>query len=190
MNGDEMAAKEMVGQASKLWWVWVLTGVVWVIVALVILQFHAASLTTVGVLIGIFFLVAGIQEFLMAWLAEGWRWLWALFGVLFMIAGIVALAYPKNTVGSIANVLGFLFLLVGIFWIIESLATRTDNELWWLTLIAGILMIILAFWTGAQFLTTKVYTLLAFTGIWLLLHGITDIIKAFQIKKLGRMIAG
>lgn len=46
-------------------------------------------------------------------------------------------------------------------------------------LIAGILIVILAFWTGGQFFIDKAYTLLAFAGIWALLSGITDIIRAF-----------
>jgi hypothetical protein len=39
------------------------------------------------------------------------------------------------------------FLLIGAFWIAEAFAERPVNELWWLTQIAGILMVVLAFWT-------------------------------------------
>jgi uncharacterized membrane protein HdeD (DUF308 family) len=55
-------------------------------------------------------------------------------------------------------------------------------------LIAGILIVILAFWTGGQFFIDKAYTLLAFAGIWALLSGITDIIRAFQIRSAGRLV--
>ena len=47
-------------------------------------------------------------------------------------------------------------------------------------------MIALGFWVSGQFLMTKAYELLIFAGIWALLHGITDIIKGFQIKRLGQ----
>jgi len=53
---------------------------------------------------------------------------------------------------------------------------------------AGILMVVLAFWSSAQFLTTKAYTLLLFSGIWALLHGVTDIIKSFEIRKIKKMV--
>jgi uncharacterized membrane protein HdeD (DUF308 family) len=56
------------------------------------------------------------------------------------------------------------------------------NDLWWLGLIAGIIMIGLGFWVSGQFLLTKAYELVIFAGIWALLHGVTDIIKGFQIK--------
>jgi len=78
---------------------------------------------------------------------------------------------------------------VGIFWIIEAFAGREVNSLWWWGLISGIIMIVLGFWAAGQFWIEKAYTLLVFAGIWALLTGITDIIKAFQIKKLGKIVA-
>lgn len=182
-------AKEAVKAFSKFWWIELMLGIAWIIVALIILQFNSASITTIGIIVGIMFLVAGLQQFLVAAMAEGWKWLWIIFGVLFVIAGIVALAYPKNTFAALADALGFLFLIFGVFWTIEAFAVREANELWWLGLISGILMIILAFWTAGQFLTTKAYTLLVFAGIWALFKGFNDIIMAFQIKRLGKIVA-
>jgi Short repeat of unknown function (DUF308) len=178
--------RESLGDMSitRLWWLWLVTGVLWILIALVILQFDDASVTTVGVLIGIMFLLSGIQQFFVAAVAPVLKWLWIIFGVLFVIAGIIALISPENTFAAIADILGFLFLLVGVFWVIQAFIDRDVNELWWLGLIAGVLMIILAFWTGGQFFITKVYVLLVFAGIWALLQGVTDIVKAFQIRKL------
>jgi Short repeat of unknown function (DUF308) len=180
------AGGESLGDMSigRLWWLWLVTGIVWILIALVILQFDDASVTTVGVLIGIMFLFSGIEQFVVAAVAPSLRWLWIIFGVLFIIAGIIALISPENTFAAIADILGFLFLLVGVFWVIQAFVDRDVNELWWLGLIAGVLMIILAFWTGGQFFITKAYVLLVFAGIWALMHGVTDIVKAFQIRKL------
>jgi uncharacterized membrane protein HdeD (DUF308 family) len=85
--------------------------------------------------------------------------------------------------------LGFVLALVGIFWTVEAFATMTTNPLWWLGLISGIILIVLGFWAGGQFLTTQAYTLLIFAGIWAFLHGISDIIKAFAIKRVGKLVA-
>ena len=49
-------------------------------------------------------------------------------------------------------------------------------------------MVILAFWTGGQFFIEKAYVLLVFAGIWALMQGVTDIVRAFQIRKLGQMV--
>ncbi len=189
MEATDADVTEAVGMVSKWWWMWLVTGILWVVISLSILQFHGSSITTVGVIIGLMFLFMGIQDFALMFVAEGWKWLWGIFGFVFIVAGIVALASPKDTVKAFAEVLGFLFLMIAIFWIIEAFATKETNPLWWLGLISGILMLAIAFWTGSQLLVTKVYTLLVFAGIWAMLHGITDMVKAFQIKKVGRIVA-
>lgn len=189
MDTPEVSAAEVAGEVSKLWWIWLVLGILWIIASLIILQYDEASLTIVGMVIGILLLVAGMQQFFMAYISEEWKLLWAIFGVLFVAAGIVALVYPKNTFAIVADMIGFLLLLVGIFWIIESFVVKEVNPLWWFGLIAGILMVIIAFWAAGQFFFTKAYTLLVFAGIWALLQGITDIIKAFHIRNLGKMIA-
>jgi uncharacterized membrane protein HdeD (DUF308 family) len=79
-------------------------------------------------------------------------------------------------------------LIVGVFWVIQAFASREVNELWWLSLIAGVLMIILAFWTGGQLFIEKAYVLLVFAGIWSLMQGFIDIVRAFQIRKLGELV--
>jgi uncharacterized membrane protein HdeD (DUF308 family) len=120
--------------------------------------------------------------------ATGWKWLFYVFGVLFIVAGVISLVRPKNTFAGVADILGFLFLLVGTFWIIQAFAGKDFNSLWWLGLISGILMVILALWTSGQFFITKAYTLLIFAGIWALMHGIADMIRAFQIRSLRGLI--
>ena len=174
---------------AKLWWLWLITGIAWLVIALVVLQFDTASVATVGILVGAMFIFTGVQQFALASVVEGWKWVWILFGILFVLAGFWALFNPGQTVAALADSLGFLFLLVAIFWAIEAFATKEDNELWWLGLIASILMLILAFWTSGQFLVERVYTLLIFAGAWALMQGLVDIIRAFQIRKLGKLVA-
>ena len=182
-------SRRQLRDVSKLWWLWLVFGIAWTLIAVVILQFDQASINTVGILIGIMFFAAALQNSVLFALAEGGiRWLFAIFGFLFVCAGVATFISPENTFAAIADMLGFLFLLVGIFWLIQAFATRDVNELWWFGLIAGILMIILAFWTGGQFFIEKQYVLLVFAGIWALMEGITDFIKAFQIRKLGQLV--
>ncbi|MEZ5156128.1 MAG: DUF308 domain-containing protein [Solirubrobacterales bacterium] len=179
--------RELLRGLSRFWWLWLVFGIGWVVIALVILQFDQASITTVGILIGLMFFVSGLQQFAIAGMVERGRWLFLLFGFLFVVAGVIAFISPENTFAAIADILGFLFLIVGIFWIIQAFAERDENEIWWLGLGAGVLMVILAFWTGGQFFIEKQYTLLVFAGIWALMSGVTDIVRAFQIRKLGEL---
>jgi uncharacterized membrane protein HdeD (DUF308 family) len=184
MANSDAEVKEAASKLHGYYWVWLVTGVLWVVVSLVVLQFNTTSLTTVGIIIGAMVLFAGFQQFAMAALAESWKWVYIIFGVLFTIAGILALAYPKNTFAAVADMLGFVFLLVAVFWIVEAFAVRSAYPLWWLNLVAGILMLGIAFWTAGQFFSTKAYTLIAFAGVWAMFHGLTDIVRAFEVRKL------
>jgi len=182
---QERAAVRAAGaELARYWWLSLIAGVAWVIIALVVLQFDQASVTTVGVLVGIMFLLSGVQQLALAALVDEHKWVWAVFGVLLLVAGVIALISPENTFAALADILGFLFLIVGVFWIVGAFAERATNELWWLGLIAGLLMVILAFWTAGQFFIEKQYVLLVFAGIWALMHGATDIVRAFELRKL------
>jgi uncharacterized membrane protein HdeD (DUF308 family) len=185
ITGGERRALEGI---SRLWWLWLVFGVAWLLVGLVILQFDQASVNTVGVILGFMFLGTATQQLTIAVLAERLKWLYAIFGVLFLGAAVISFISPENTFAAIADILGFLFFIVAVFWLVQAFASREVNELWWIGLISGILMLILAFWTGGQFFITKAYVLLAFAGIWALMHGTTDIVRAFQIRKLGQLV--
>jgi uncharacterized membrane protein HdeD (DUF308 family) len=173
-----------VEQVAKYWWLSLVTGVMWIVAALVVLQFDQASITTVGVIIGLMFAAAAAQQFVLAAVAERLRWLWALFGVIFAVAAILCFVHPENTFAGVADILGFLFLSVGVFWIVRSFVEGQSGAVFWLGLISGVMMIILAFWTSGQFFIEKAYTLLVFAGIWGLMHGVTDIVRAFAVRSL------
>ena len=172
---------------SHLWWLWLVAGTAWIVIALVILQFDQASITTVGVLIGVMFILSAFQQFAFGAIAGGWlRVVMWIFAVLFLGAGIISFISPENTFAALADILGFLFLLVGTFWIIQAFGEREVNQLWWFGLISGVAMIVLGFWTSGQFFIHRAYVLLVFAGIWSLFHGVNDIFRAFQIRELSR----
>jgi uncharacterized membrane protein HdeD (DUF308 family) len=181
---DREVAQAMV----EYWWLWLVTGIAWIVAALVILQFDGASITTIGILVGAMFTFAGVQQFMVAAVSDSLRWLWALFGVLFLIAGVICFINPEKTFAGLADILGFLFLCVAVWWIIQAFVERDTNPLWWLGLTSGILMVVLAFWTSGQFFVEKAYTLLVFAGIWALMHGVGDIVRAFAVRRLRHMV--
>src|SRR4051794_29502914 len=106
-SGDMTGA---VREVAGFWWLWLVTGIMWIVASLVILQFDQASVTTVGVIVGLMFAFAAVQQFVLMAVADRLRWLWAIFGVLFGAAAIICFINPKNTFAGIADILGFLFL--------------------------------------------------------------------------------
>ena len=175
-------------QLTEYWWVLLVAGIAWIAAALVILQFDQASVTTVGILVGLLFLGVGIENVAMARLDVPMRWAWALFGVLFLVSAVVCFANPSDTFAGLADTLGFLFLVVGLWWMLRAFLERPINPLWWLTLISGILMTTLAFWTSGQFFIHKAYVLLVFAGIWAMMQGITAIARAFSLRSLHEQL--
>jgi uncharacterized membrane protein HdeD (DUF308 family) len=178
--------RPFIAELSRYWWVELALGVFWVVVAVVVLKFNHASIITVGLLTGIMFLVFAAEEFALSALDRGAaKWLWALFGVLLTAAGVVALLHPRATFAGFADILGFVFLLIGVIWTFQAFAERVFNPLWWLSLVSGILMIVLAFWVSGQFFLARAVTLLVFAGVWALMKGITDLVRAFQLRAVA-----
>jgi uncharacterized membrane protein HdeD (DUF308 family) len=179
-------AESVLAPFARFWWVELLVGLLWLVIAIVVLKFNHASVVTVGVLTGIMFLLFAGEEFVLAVLDHGWtRWVWAFFGVLLLAGGIVSLVHPRETFAGFADVLGFVFLVIGVIWTVQAFAEQSFNSRWWLGLISGIILIVLAFWTSGLFFIERAYLLLVFAGIWALVKGVTDIVRAFEIRKLA-----
>jgi uncharacterized membrane protein HdeD (DUF308 family) len=175
------SAREMAGY----WWLALVAGIAWIVVSVVILQFDSASVTTIGVLVGLMFMLSAAQNFALASAADGaMRWASALFGVLFVAAGVICFIDPKGTFTALADILGFLFLLVGVWWMVRAFLEQPINPLWWLGLISGVLMTVMAFWTAGQLLFEKAYILLVLAGVWALMEGITSITRALAMRRL------
>lgn len=175
------SAREITGY----WWLGLVAGIAWMAISAVLLQFDSASVTTVGVLVGLMFMLSAAQNFALASVAEGgMRWASALFGVLFVAAAVICFIDPKGTFAALADILGFLFLLIGVWWMVRAFLEQSVNPLWWLGLISGVLMTVMAFWTAGQLLFEKAYILLVFAGVWALMEGITSITRAFAVRRL------
>jgi len=183
------AAAEAISGVAKWWWLFLITGVAWLVIAVILFQYDTASLATVGYLVGFMLLFTGIEQFMVASAVKGWKWVWIVFGVFFVLGGLWAIFNPFATAYALATSLGLLFVLIGIFWVVEAFATRRANPLWWLSLVSGLIMIGLAWWVSQQNTLQKAVTLLTFAALWAIMHGIGDFIRAFQLRKLGKLVA-
>jgi uncharacterized membrane protein HdeD (DUF308 family) len=174
-------------EVSKAWWLFLVTGIAWFIIAMVVLRFDESSITTIGVLMGVLFLIAGFNEFLMLGAdSGGWKILHGILGVLFVLGAIWAFAQPEEAFWALASVLGFLLLMMGTFEIIAAVSTKDVNPVWWLGLIAGILFLILAFWASQQLVPARAQLLIFYVGIMAMFRGISQIAFAFGLRSAGK----
>ena len=44
----------------------------------------------------------------------------------------------------------------------------------------------IAFWAAGQLFATKAYTLLVFAGLWALMQGIIDLVRAFEVRRMHK----
>jgi len=181
--------REVVREAARWWWVFLLTGIAWLVFSLIIFRFDITSATSVAILFGIVAIVAGVNEFMaMGVSTTGWKIVRGLLGVIFIVVGIFAFIEPGSVFAALASVIGFFFLFKGIFDIAVAIATKGEYDLWWLQLVVGLIEIGLAFWVAGNH-QQKVILLLVYVGIVALSKGITEIILAFKLKSLQSQTA-
>ena len=178
--------REVVREAARWWWLFLLAGIAWLVFALVIFRFDITSAASIAILFGIVAIVAGVDEFMAIGVSTtGWKIVHGILGVIFILVGIFAFIEPGTTFEALAAVIGFFFLFKGIFDIAVAIATKDEFELWWIQLVVGLIEIGLAFWVSGSF-REKVVLLLVYVGIVALSKGITNIMLAFKLRSLGR----
>jgi uncharacterized membrane protein HdeD (DUF308 family) len=164
------------------WWLFLVTGIAWLIIAVMVLRFNPASVNTVGVLMGVLFLLGGFNEFLLGSMTHSWRWAHIIMGVLFLAGAIWAFARPFNAFWALASVLGLLLIFKGTLDIIAAVMTKDVNPSWWLGLVAGILELVLGFWASQQAFPARGALLLLWVGFFALFRGISEIVIGFELR--------
>jgi hypothetical protein len=77
---------------------------------------------------------------------SSWAWARYLLAAFFFIGAIWCFVAPFDAFWSLAAALGFLLVFKGTPDIIESITTRSINDVWWLGLVNGVLELGLGFW--------------------------------------------
>jgi uncharacterized membrane protein HdeD (DUF308 family) len=189
MSSFVLEDREASRDAARLWWVFLVTGILWCLVSLIIFRFDYKSVSAISILFGIVMIGAGVNEFLrMSATTRGWKIVHALVGLLFIAIGIIAFVHPGGTFRALAAVLSFFFILAGIFDIIIALATHKEAQYWWLTLITGIVLVLLGFWAAGYYGNSAIL-LIVWVGAGALIRGITEIVFAFKLKHAGEALA-
>ena len=184
----------VVRDAARYWWVFLVSGILWLIIAWVVLRMNSTSVVAVGVLLGVVFLLAGINEVGTAMVTPGgWRvWHWIM-AFIFFLGALWGFIEPVNTFFALASVLGLILILYGSFEIILAISSHGVNPYWWLNLIVGILLILLAFWVSGSdrvyALAQRAFLILFWVGFFALFKGFSQIFLAFAIRHAGKEAA-
>ena len=181
--------REVLEDTADRWWIFLITGIAWLVFALVVFQWDYTSVSAISYLFGVVAIAAGVNELLEISIStRGWKWAHALVGVLFIAVGIWALFHPYDTFKTLAALVGVFLLIKGIFDITVAFVTKEEFELWWMQLVIGLIEITLAFWVAGNF-REKAILLVVYVGIIALSRGISEIFVAFKLKGLRRRLA-
>jgi uncharacterized membrane protein HdeD (DUF308 family) len=176
--------RRTMAEASSVWWLFLITGTAWLLFSIIVFRFDYTTVSSISILFGIFVLAAGVMEVLAVLSTHGWRRLGhSALAVAFLVLGIVSFIHPGNTFAALAAVMSFYFIFKGTFDLIVAIASRPENELWWLGLIIGIAEVLLGFWAAGNF-GNKVILLVVWVGVAALTRGISEIIFAFQLRHM------
>jgi uncharacterized membrane protein HdeD (DUF308 family) len=104
-----------------------------------------------------------------------------LIGAVGIIIGVLSFIHPGNVALLIFYLVALWLIIAGFFSIISAFMRAIGTE--WLAIIGGILSIII----GVIFLlhpTSSILSIVWLLGVFALIYGIIQIIKAFQVKAL------
>jgi uncharacterized membrane protein HdeD (DUF308 family) len=177
-------AERTLGRLLPPWWLLLVTGIGWMLVALIVLRFDYTTVTAISILFGVVAIAAGVLEIGVTVLAQGWwKLLYGLLAVVFIAAGIVSFIHPGDTFVALAAVISFFLVFAGTFDIITAISARNETQVWWLQLVGGIIELALGFWAAGYFGRSAIL-LVAWVAAFSIIQGVTNIVLAFRIREV------
>ena len=112
------------GEAHRVWSG--IVGLVFIVIGVVLIRHLHLTLALVGLYVGLVWIVQGVVALVAGFAGgsrEGRGW-WIFFGAISVIAGIVVISAPVDSVTVLAVLLGIWFIVMGIIEIIGGLMIR------------------------------------------------------------------
>ncbi|MEU7057246.1 DUF308 domain-containing protein [Streptomyces sp. NPDC046197] len=168
-------------------WTWILCSALATLVpGIIVLVWPHESLHVLAVVIGLYLLVAGAFRFVAAFAREsqGERLPRLLVAVLFVLAGVLCLRHPLQTIAALSLIVGIVWLLTGMLTAYTAIAVKDLAHRGFvfaaaaLGIVAGI--VVLALPTQSAVVLTRLL------GLWLVLLGLVELGVAFAWRSALR----
>lgn len=186
MEASAVRTDDLAPDAGQRWWMFLVSGTVWAIIALTVFRFDIDSAGVIGAIVGAFCIVAGIQQFATLGVSStGWKIVHVILGLLFVAVGVLALVYPHRTFVEVAAIFAFFLGIKGFFDMMVAFMSRHATDLWWVLLLVGLVEILLAFWAAGNF-GREAVLLVVWVGAAALAHAVADFVLAARLYGLRR----
>lgn len=174
---------------KQIWWVVLLRGIFAVIFGIIALAWPAITVWALVVVFAVYAIVDGIVLVIHSIRdrekIDGWGW-WLGMGVVSVVAGIVALAWPGITALAFLYVIAFYALLFGITGAIGALRFRKVPDSGWVwSLLSGILAVVFGVLL-LLFPGSGILSLIVLVGIYAILFGLLLVVMSFQVRSVAK----
>ena len=79
---DLFSEREVLDEAADKWWLFLITGIAWLVFALLVFQWDYTTVSAISILFGVVAIVAGVNEFFQIGVSTtGWKWVHGVLGV-------------------------------------------------------------------------------------------------------------
>jgi uncharacterized membrane protein HdeD (DUF308 family) len=181
------AERRDMAEVASMWWLALVTGVMWVLFGFVVLSFDFRTVWAVAVFTGFGLIVGGAMELATSRVVTSWKWLHVLFGLISIAAGIMAFVWPGQTFLVLAAIIGWYVLIAGILDVIISFMIKGEDDLWWLTLVTGVLQIGVGFW-AVGYAGRSIALLVVWVGATAVMRGVSGIFLAVSLHQAGKQL--
>ena len=176
--GNDLVRRQL--HHNRKWYIGL--GVLLTIFGLVLLASLPCVIWCAVFVFGVVLVVGGLLPLLAVFevFEGGFRWFWALFGVLYLVAGYYAFSTPVKTAIVLTNVLAIILIIAGVIRIFNAILFR-GLQGWGWTLFSGLLTLV----AGAMILKSQdapFWVLGLFLAIDILFQGINYLSFASYIK--------
>ena len=154
-------------------WGWIVAlGIVYIIAGFVALGSIVMATVASVLIVGIMMIVAGVAEVINAFQIKSWGkfLLWALLGVLYIVAGFVTFDNPLFAAVLLTLLLGASLVASGIMRIFLAFSMKAETPWMWIAL-SGVITLLLGLLILARWPINSIYILGLFLGIDLIMAG-------------------
>lgn len=173
--GGAAKALEQLGRS----WTWVLASSIMTLVpGVLVLVWPDETLHVLAVLIGLYLLVNGAFRFVAVFAGSGVeRVVPLIMSVLFVLAGVLCLRNPLQTIAALSLIVGVVWLVTGILTLYTAIATEDMPHRGFVVgaavigIVAGIVVLAMP--------SESARALTRLLGLWLVLLGLAELVLAF-----------
>jgi len=154
-------------------WGWIVAlGIVYIIAGVIALGSIVMATVASVLVVGIMMIVAGIAEIINAFQLKGWGKfvIWALLGVLYIVAGFVTFENPLFAAAVLTLMLGAALVASGLVRIFLAFSMKRESPWIWV-LLSSLVTLLLGLLILAHWPINSVYVLGIFLGVDLVMAG-------------------